>query len=103
MTSSAAAEDQPAVPYGTPDAPRIAVRGEARLEVDPEIARLTITVSARGRDRRAALDDLTRRNAAVLDLVKSYGDAVERPRRTRPHVPRRRPRHRRTVRLHGAR
>jgi len=78
MTPPAAAETQPAVPYGTPEAPRIAVRGEARLEVDPEIARIGITVSARGRDRRAALEDLTRRNAAVLDLVKSYGDAVER-------------------------
>ena len=68
---------QPAVPYGTPDAPRVAVRGEARLEFDPEIARIGVTVSARGTDRRAALDDLTRRNTAVLDLVKSYGDAVE--------------------------
>ncbi|GGL84419.1 hypothetical protein GCM10010129_30180 [Streptomyces fumigatiscleroticus] len=66
----------PAVPYGTPDAPRLAVRGEARLEVDPEIARLGITVTARGRDRRTALDDLTRRNATVLDLVKTYGEAV---------------------------
>ncbi|GAB2838853.1 hypothetical protein GCM10027074_01530 [Streptomyces deserti] len=72
-------EPQPAaVPYGTPDAPRIAVRGEAHLEVDPEIARIGITVTARGRDRRTALDDLTHRNATVLDLVKSYGDAVER-------------------------
>ncbi|MDG9715269.1 SIMPL domain-containing protein [Streptomyces sp. DH24] len=68
----------PAVPYGTPDAPRIAVRGEAHLEVDPEIARIGITVQARGRDRRGTLDDLTRRNATVLDLVKSCGDAVER-------------------------
>ncbi|TLS40919.1 SIMPL domain-containing protein [Streptomyces montanus] len=65
-------------PYGTPDAPRIAVRGEAHLEVDPEIARIGITVSARGTDRRSALDDLTRRNATVLDLVKTYGEAVER-------------------------
>ncbi|KUL41706.1 SIMPL domain-containing protein [Streptomyces regalis] len=71
-------ELQPAVPYGTPDAPRIAVRGEARLEVDPEIARIGITVTSRGKDRRAALDDLTRRNATVLDLVKTYGDEVER-------------------------
>ncbi|MCI3270451.1 SIMPL domain-containing protein [Streptomyces cylindrosporus] len=69
---------QPAVPYGTPDAPRIAVRGEARLEVDPEIARIGITVASRGKDRRAALDDLTRRNTTALDLVKSYGDVVER-------------------------
>ncbi|MEV5352999.1 SIMPL domain-containing protein [Streptomyces sp. NPDC052693] len=78
MTAPTADASQPAVPYGTPDAPRIAVRGEARLEVDPEIARIGITVAARGRDRRSALDDLTRRNAGVLDLVKSYGDAVER-------------------------
>ncbi|MFF8531368.1 SIMPL domain-containing protein [Streptomyces sp. SAS_267] len=68
----------PAVPYGTPDTPRIAVRGEARLEVDPEIARITITVTARGKDRRETLADLTRRNTLALDLVKTYGDAVER-------------------------
>ena len=73
------AEDhRPALPYGTPDSPRIAVRGEAHLEVDPEIARIGITVSARGTDRQAALTDLTRRNTTALDLVKSYGDAVER-------------------------
>jgi uncharacterized protein YggE len=78
MTAPTSDASQTAVPYGTPDAPRIAVRGEARLEVDPEIARIGITVAARGRDRRSALDDLTRRNAGVLDLVKSYGDAVER-------------------------
>lgn len=72
-----AEEPQPALPYGTPDSPRIAVRGEARLEVDPEIARIGITVTARGTDRRDALTDLTRRNTTALDLVKSYGDAVE--------------------------
>ena len=53
------------------------MRGEARLEVDPEIARIGVTVSARGTDRRSALEDLTRRNSAVLDLIKSYGEAVE--------------------------
>ncbi|GHH02686.1 SIMPL domain-containing protein [Streptomyces lanatus] len=79
VPSSAPSEElQPAVPYGTPDAPRIAVRGEASLEVDPEIARIGVSVASRGKDRRAALDDLTRRNAAVLDLIKTYGDAVER-------------------------
>lgn len=64
-------------PYGTPEVPRVAVRGEALLEVDPEIARIGITVSARGTDRRTALEDLTRRNNAALDLIKSYGDPVE--------------------------
>ncbi|MCZ7460969.1 SIMPL domain-containing protein [Streptomyces sp. WMMC940] len=65
-------------PYGTPETPRVAVRGEARLEIDPEIATIGVTVSARGTDRRSALDDLTRRNGQVLELVRSYGDAVER-------------------------
>ncbi|MGW0416063.1 SIMPL domain-containing protein [Streptomyces collinus] len=63
-------------PYGTPDAPLLVVRGEAEFEVEPEVARIGVTVGARGRDRRATLDDLTRRNAAALDLVKSYGQAV---------------------------
>ncbi|MCK7622041.1 SIMPL domain-containing protein [Streptomyces sp. RS10V-4] len=67
----------PALPYGTPEAPRLAVRGEARLEVDPEIARITVTLSARGTDRTTALTDLTRRNDHALALIKSYGTAVE--------------------------
>ncbi|WP_030683425.1 SIMPL domain-containing protein [Streptomyces cellulosae] len=78
MTTPPTDDPQPAVPYGTPDAPRIAVRGEAHLEVDPEIARLRITVASRGKDRRTALDDLTRRNTTALNLIKTYGDAVER-------------------------
>ncbi|MEV0369556.1 SIMPL domain-containing protein [Streptomyces sp. NPDC050636] len=65
------------LPYGTPDTPRLAVRGEARLEVDPEIARIAITVSARGTDRKTALTDLTRRNEQALTLIKSYGDTIE--------------------------
>ncbi|MFF5157080.1 SIMPL domain-containing protein [Streptomyces sp. NPDC000348] len=64
-------------PYGTPGAPHLAVRGEAHLEAAPDLARVTVTLTARGRDRRTTLDDLTRRNAAALDVLKSYGDAVE--------------------------
>ncbi|MEV5609275.1 SIMPL domain-containing protein [Streptomyces sp. NPDC052225] len=67
----------PSGPYGTPEAPRLAVRGEAHLEADPELARITVTVTARGTDRRTTLDDLTRRNTTTLDLIKSYGDCVE--------------------------
>ncbi|MFI5682682.1 SIMPL domain-containing protein [Streptomyces sp. NPDC051636] len=66
-----------ATPHGTPDTPLLTVRGEAELEVEPDIARISVTVSARGRDRRTTLDDLTGRNTAVLDLIKSYGNAVE--------------------------
>ncbi|MGW2813010.1 SIMPL domain-containing protein [Streptomyces sp. NPDC001415] len=64
-------------PYGTPDQPRLAVHGEAHLEVDPEIARINIAITTRGPDRRTTLDDLTRRNTHTLDLIKSYGDAIE--------------------------
>ncbi|WP_166023201.1 SIMPL domain-containing protein [Streptomyces chilikensis] len=56
--------------------PRVAVRGESHLEVDPEIARITLTVTARGTDRRDAVANLTRRNNTALELLKSYGDAV---------------------------
>ncbi|MHC5262307.1 SIMPL domain-containing protein [Streptomyces sp. UC4497] len=64
-------------PTATPEAPRIAVRGEAHIEAEPELARIGITVAARGTDRRTALEDLTRRNTHVLDLIKSYGDAID--------------------------
>ncbi|MFG2644288.1 SIMPL domain-containing protein [Streptomyces sp. NPDC048370] len=64
-------------PHPTPEAPQVAVRGEARLDVDPEIARVGVTISARGTDRTTTLADLTRRNTLALDLIKSYGRAVE--------------------------
>ncbi|MGW3766860.1 SIMPL domain-containing protein [Actinomadura verrucosospora] len=59
------------------DAPMISVRGEAVLEAEPEIARLSVHVESQESDRRAALDRLTERNQQCLDLVKSYGEAVE--------------------------
>lgn len=65
------------LPYGTPDEPRVAVRGEASLEFDPEVARITVTVSARGTGRREALESLTRRNSEALELLKGYGESVE--------------------------
>ncbi|TDD36186.1 DUF541 domain-containing protein [Actinomadura sp. KC06] len=59
------------------DAPMISVRGEAVLEAEPEIARLSVHVQSQESDRRAAVDRLTERNQRCLDLVKSYGEAVE--------------------------
>ena len=59
------------------DAPLISVRGEAVLEVEPEIARLSVHVQSQEPDRRRALDRLTEHNRAALDLIGSYGDAVE--------------------------
>src|SRR5260370_38364446 len=54
----------------------ISVRGEAGLEVDPEIALLGGTVMAQDKDRRQALELLAGRTRAVADLIKGYGDAV---------------------------
>ncbi|MFJ4610447.1 SIMPL domain-containing protein [Streptomyces griseus] len=75
MTETPAPAPHPS--HGTPTAPRVTVRGEAHLEVDPEIARITITLTARNTDRRTTLDDLTRRNTTTLDLIKTHGDAIE--------------------------
>jgi uncharacterized protein len=60
----------------TPE-PVISVRGEAWLEAEPEIAVISVTVQARDRDRRTVLDRLASRNTQVLDLIKGYGEAVE--------------------------
>ncbi|QLE71614.1 DUF541 domain-containing protein [Streptomyces rectiverticillatus] len=65
------------LPYGTPETPRLSVRGEAHLQVDPEIARLSIAVTARGTDRTTTLQDLTHRNTQALNLLKSHSNAVE--------------------------
>lgn len=47
------------------------------MEVEPEIAVVTVTVQARDRDRRTVLERLVSRNKEVLDLVRGYGEAVE--------------------------
>ncbi len=57
--------------------PSISVRGEAVLEVDPEIAVVSVTVMARDKDRRRALDLLAKRNGNVLAVVRRLGEAVE--------------------------
>ncbi|MEZ0109866.1 uncharacterized protein YggE [Catenulispora sp. EB89] len=56
----------------------VSVRGEANLEADPELCEFTVTVTARDKDRRAALEQLTKRNKELLDQIKAdYGDALE--------------------------
>lgn len=57
--------------------PLVRVRGETTLDVEPEIARLTVVVRAQDRDRRRTLARLAERNQACLDLIRTYADAVE--------------------------
>jgi uncharacterized protein YggE len=58
--------------------PVVAVRGEITREVPPEIATVTVTVSARDRDRQATLRRLAERSTALGALLDGYPDAVER-------------------------
>jgi uncharacterized protein YggE len=60
------------------DAPVVAVRGEAYREVAPELARFTVTATARDRDRETTLTRLAERTAAVRVLLDSAEPAVER-------------------------
>jgi uncharacterized protein YggE len=60
------------------DGPVVAVRGEAYREVAPEIARFTVSATARDRDRESTLTRLAERTAAIRVLLDSYGPAVDR-------------------------
>jgi uncharacterized protein YggE len=57
--------------------PVISVRGEALLEVEPEIAIVNVIIQARDRDRQTVLSRLTSRNQQVTSVIKGYGEAVE--------------------------
>ena len=59
------------------DEPVLSVRGEAVLEVDPEIARVGITIAARDSDRAKALRLLNDRAAAIDDILSRFSDAVD--------------------------
>ena len=60
-----------------PTEPVISVRGEAVLEVDPEIAVVWVSVMARHKDRREAIDLLAERSHRVTSLIRDFGTAVE--------------------------
>jgi uncharacterized protein YggE len=57
--------------------PQVAVRGEALLVVDPEIADVDVTVRVRARDRQTALERCGARQEEVAAIVAAAGDAVE--------------------------
>lgn len=80
----ASARPEPAAPNVVTQPPGsaapavISVRGEATMLVDPEVVDLTVMVTAHARDRREAFERLVKRNDEVLDLLRSYGDSVDR-------------------------
>jgi uncharacterized protein YggE len=58
--------------------PLISVRGEAFREVPPELAVISVTVSARGRNRQDTLERLTGLEAELRTALDDYPDAIER-------------------------
>jgi uncharacterized protein YggE len=58
--------------------PLLGVRGEATLEVPPEIVQLAITVTARDPKRERTLELLSKRNQECLQVLEGYGEGVER-------------------------
>lgn len=58
--------------------PVVAVRGEAELEVEPELAELSLAVQAKAPDRKEAMQLLVKRLNATRDLLNGFGEAVER-------------------------
>ncbi|MET0764650.1 MAG: SIMPL domain-containing protein [Blastococcus sp.] len=57
--------------------PQVVVRGEAILFVEPEVADLGVTVTARARDRDTALERCRARQAEVATVLAAAGDALE--------------------------
>lgn len=60
-----------------PQQPMLAVQGEAVLEVDPEIARIEVSVAAVDRDRAKTLQLLNDRAVAVDKVLASFPDVIE--------------------------
>jgi uncharacterized protein YggE len=57
--------------------PQVSVRGEAMLEVQPEVADLAVTVRVRARDRQIAIELCRARQDEVTAVLRAAGDAVE--------------------------
>lgn len=60
-----------------PQAPTLAVRGEAVLEVPPEVARIDVSVAAGEKDEATTVRLLSERAAAVDKVLASYPGAIE--------------------------
>src|SRR5207244_4312624 len=60
-----------------PEQPLISVRGEAVVKVEPEIARLEVSVISRDADRATALHMLEERVERVSKILASFPDVID--------------------------
>jgi uncharacterized protein YggE len=66
--------------------PLVSVRGEAFLRCDPEIAKVSVTVDARAKQRSQALAGLAERRERVSSLLAATGESIERTEDGSGHV-----------------
>jgi uncharacterized protein len=66
--------------------PLVSVRGEAFLSCEPEVAKVSVSVNARAKDRPQALALLARRRDEVTSLLAQSGSAIERTEDGSVHV-----------------
>jgi uncharacterized protein YggE len=60
-----------------PEQPLVSVRGEAVIKVEPEVARLEVSVVSRDAGRTAALHMLEERVASVSKILATFDDIVD--------------------------
>ena len=58
------------------DAPIVTVRGEARLEVPPDVATLSVTVHSSGSSAEGVRDELARASAQIRGLLEEHAAAI---------------------------
>lgn len=64
-------------PFPQLSEPQVVVRGEAVLQVEPELADVWVTVRTRARDRQTALERCQAAQAQVSAVATAAGNAVE--------------------------
>jgi uncharacterized protein len=57
--------------------PKLAVRGETVLEVEPDLARIEVSIAARGADRATTVQVLADRDAAVSLILGDFDEIIE--------------------------
>src|SRR3954462_8185950 len=67
--------------------PQVAVRGEAVLVVEPELADLSVWIRMRARNRQTAIERCIARQEQVAAVVRAAGDAVESAEATAVAIP----------------
>jgi uncharacterized protein YggE len=66
--------------------PIVSVRGEATIEVDPEVAVVSVGVVARGPDYQQTLDLLSQRSRAVTEIISGFASGIAKSETTGLHV-----------------